>query len=737
MTRTSRADAGAPERFDAIVVGSGFGGAVSAARLAQAGLRVAVVERGRRWTAGSFPRDASGLDHRWLWEKDRGLYDVRWLDHMISVQGAGWGGGSLVYANVFARPPAEVFETDWPDGYSRSLLDPYYDLVGHMLEVSQVKTDPSTGSAPSRTVLLETLAERLSRSSGTVRPQLAVRFADHDSPAMNRHGREQRGCTFVGECVLGCNVGAKNTLDYNYLAVAEDHGAVAITDRIVDAVRAAPEGFTLATRDAESGETSELAAATVILAAGAVGTTELLLRCRDLDRGLPLLSRTLGEGFSGNGDYLAFLRGRRLPEDVDRGPTITTTTIVDFDLRGEQVWFQAQDGGYPRVLAELAANLDPLHDQRIRASALVATALAKVGRALPEPRAVTSLLLMGRDTSDGRLSLDHNGEARVEWSNKLNRALYRSEGQVARLIARTLQLVASPSPAWRFLRQAITVHNLGGVRFGSSVADGVIDAHGEVFGYPGLFVMDGSMLPRATGVNPSATVAAVAERNIEHLIRRLTADPEWRAPETATVTPLAVPEDAAMLAFHADRTRRSGDGVVFRERLSGRVQMESGSSGLRMALRCELPGWTQFSKDPRRVLEVTGLATLSGVAGVMSVRGTLELFPEQSAEAMRYRLELTDARGVRRLVEASKTQHSRSPLALWPDLTTMTLQLTGPHSNRSAGSARIRANDVPRLVGSIRGRAFTAPRRVRSVLRFLAYFTASALGVRRSLSGHD
>ncbi len=714
-------------RFDVIVVGSGFGGAVAVARLAQAGRRVAVIERGRRWTAGDFPRDASSLDRRWLWETSRGLYDVRWLEHMISVQGAGYGGGSLIYANVFARPPAEVFDSDWPDGYDRASLDPYFDLAGHMLEVAPVASDPATGAVPSRTELMETLALKLSRTSRTVRPQLAVRFADHTGPIVNLHGREQRGCTFVGECVLGCNIGAKNTLDYNYLAVAEDHGAAVHTDRMVQAVRAGSGGYSVVTTHAETGSAAVFTAPTVIVAAGAVGTTELLLRSRDLDGGLPLLSRRLGEGFSGNGDYLAFLRGHRLPKRVERGPTITTSTIVDFDLRGKQVWFQAQDGGYPRVLADLVANIDPLRDPRARVRAVVVAALAGVDRALPAPRPITSLLLMGRDTADGRLTLDHNNEARVQWSNKLNRALYRSEGQVARLIGRTLGLRASPSPAWRFLRQAITVHNLGGVRFGASTDDGVIDPDGEVFGYPGLYVMDGSVLPRATGVNPSATIAAVAERNVERLIRRLIGDPDWRAPETASVRPLAVPEDAAMDASSADRARRSGDGVVFHERLTGRVTVGDHPASLRMTLRCELPGWKRFSLDPRRSLEIAGRARLGGVAGTLVVRGTLELFPAESSEAMRYRLELTDGRSEVWRIAASKIQRSASPLAIWRDLTTMQFDLTAPDGHVTRGSALILPNDVPRLAGSIRGEAFTAVRRAKSALRFLLYFASSAL----------
>jgi cholesterol oxidase len=129
--------------------------------------------------------------------------------------GAGWGGGSLVYANVFARPSDETFRPYWPDSYSRATLDRYFDLAAHMLEVGPVQVDPATGDVPVRTRAMEDLVERMDRAAGTVRPKLAVRFsADPNVPLVNRHGVLQHGCTFVGECVIGCNQGAKNSLDY-------------------------------------------------------------------------------------------------------------------------------------------------------------------------------------------------------------------------------------------------------------------------------------------------------------------------------------------------------------------------------------------------------------------------------------------------------------------------------------------------------------------------------------------
>ncbi len=258
--------------FDAIVVGSGFGGAVAVARLAQAGLRVAILERGRRWPRGSFPRDSTDLKAGWLWQVGGGLFDLRWLDRMLSIQGAGWGGGSLIYANVFARPSDETFRPHWPVSYSRASLDRYFDLAAHMLEIRPIQADPVSGEVPVRTRAMEDLVKRMDRAAGTVRPNLAVRFAaEPNVPQPNRHGVLQHGCTFVGECVVGCNQGAKNSLDYNYLAVAERAGAVALTEAEVVRIEPGDGGYAVEYRDHAAGGVKRVLTGTVVVPGGRGG----------------------------------------------------------------------------------------------------------------------------------------------------------------------------------------------------------------------------------------------------------------------------------------------------------------------------------------------------------------------------------------------------------------------------------------------------------------------------------
>jgi cholesterol oxidase len=624
-----------PEHVEAIVVGSGFGGAVLAARLAQAGVGVAVLERGRRWSPGSFPRTPD-LTGGWLWSIGAGLYDIRWLDKLISVQGAGWGGGSLVYANVFARPFDPSLSDRWPPHLRRDQLDPYYDLAAHMLDVRPVGVDPATGRVPARTALVESVVQRMDRAAGTIRPNLAVRFAaDPDAVTSNRHGVVQAGCDFVGDCVIGCNRGAKNSLDHNYLAVAERAGAIAVTHAEVVRVEPDDSGYTVTRRDPSDAAAplSTMTSSYVFLAAGAVGTTELLLRQRDVLGTLPLLSSRLGEEFSGNGDFL-MTTTLRSDADLTRGPTITTTTVLDVPEGRAPVWFQVQDGGIPLPLQRLVHTSLPLKRLRVRWSR----------RRGSRSTHRMALLSMGRDSASGHLTLNGSGNAVVAWDNRREARLYRAESRVGPLLSGMLRTRVHPAPSWTFLRRAVTVHNLGGVPADRPGVPGVVDQWGQVHGYPGLFVVDGSTVPGSTGVNPSATILAAAERAAEHIARQLTGDPQWRAPEWPEVEPAPVPEDAAsreMAHFHA---RTSGNGIRFRERMATPRARRTREPVADLQLTVSFRGFDDFLRDDHHTLDVTGTVTIHSIATRRPARGSLSLFPRNAEYAMRYMIEFDDDR---------------------------------------------------------------------------------------------
>lgn len=704
---------------DAIVIGSGFGGAVAAARLAQAGFAVTVLERGRRWQAGSFPRSPDMRDG-WLWDVDDGLYDVRWLDSMLALQAAGWGGGSLAYANVFARPAANTLDDRWPQTLRRDNLDPYYDLAGTMLEVSPVQADPATGQVPARTSVLEDLGEQLQIRPATIRPNLAVRFGPAESWSANDHGIPQRGCAFLGECVLGCNRSAKNSLDFNYLAVAEQHGATAVTGAEVRRIEQDDSGWSVwsVENTGVGARWIRRTATRVFLAAGAVATTELLLRSRDVDQTLPNLSPVLGHGFSGNGDYLALSNLRRGEADLTTGPTITTTTVLDVWERSESVWFQVQDGAVPAAISGVLEHVLPLRRMRAWWSRL----------RRHDPKRTIAFLSMGHDAGTGRLELDRHGKARLRWVNRWQSRLYRAEDRVGPAVARIVGSRVRPALTWSVFKRPVTVHPLGGVPTGSDRATGVVGPDRQVHGYPGLYVMDGSVIPASTGANPSATILASAERAIEGVIRDLTGDRVWQAPEWDRVRQLSVPEDGAYRWMAERRRDTAGDGVVLDEGMR-----EHGPGGARpggLQVRLELSSLDRFRADPEHRLLVAGTITVADIPGTHRVDGELQMFPRHADYVMRYDLTFTDDHGRDWTGVGIKRQQGRGPAARYRSLTKVDFTLRPEHDPASAIQTVMILHPTNLMTNgrTVRGTGFTAARRLKAFVVFSNFLLKGAIG---------
>ncbi len=537
--------------YDAVVIGSGFGGAVAGCRLAQAGLKVAILERGRRYGRNEFPRDWNDPTNGWQWAVGQGLFDVRPFGEMTIVQGAGWGGGSLIYANVHLRAPADLFQSGWPAGYSRAALDPYYDLVAYMLDIAPITASSHLG-VPPKAAWMKQVAGRLGCEARFCYPNIAVDFSAPGVAHRNKFGVEQSGCTYCGECDIGCNVLAKNTLDLNYLAIAEQRGAdVAPLSEVVRIERDGAGYKVRFKNHAAGGAESAIDARAVFLCAGAVNSTELLLRCRDEFGTLPALSARLGQGYSGNGDFLAFAFDTATPFVPSNGPTITTGIVYDRGAGADRMWFIFEEGGYPKEIVGLLQVLNPksgwLKDaislsSEILTAEISAAARGRLGLAAPSHDDTAVFLAMGRDRANGVLALEPlTRTLKVSWDVASNAALYAAEQQFSTDVANAMGGAVAFNPLWQRLNHPVSVHNLGGCVMADDEAKGVSDAGGEVFGYPGLYVLDGGALPAATGVNPSHTIAAVAERDVEAAIRKLTGNAAWRAPEAAIARPVKDP----------------------------------------------------------------------------------------------------------------------------------------------------------------------------------------------------
>ena len=515
--------------FDVIIIGSGFGGAITACRLAESGRRVLVLERGRRWDKTTFPRKATD---QWLWdvdhpEKSPGWLDLRRFPHMTVAMGAAVGGGSLVYANVSTEAPKAAFDQGWPPEIRYEDLKPHYDRVKQMMNVKEVPP----GQWTTRMKLLKEAATKAGFADRFRPLEIAVNFDPNwtyekdfakgtaaSVVGPNAHGAEQGTCVHLGNCDIGCDVHAKNTLDLNYLYVAEQkHHAEVRPLHLVKNIELVPgAGYRVSYDSLEGGKRTpgSETAPTVIVAAGSIGSTELLLRCRDEHQSLPLLSRRVGVGWSSNGDFLTPAFHPKRAIHPTQGPTIAA--IIDF-LDGSQGGkvFWVQDGGLPNVGANFIKEKasDPSVAFKIK------TALEAMQLFLRENEPFANIMpwfSQGVDAANGELRLDppKNGrrQLHLEWNIKESRAVMdRIVAMHVRLAAATEGQALIPA-TWSLFQDLITPHPLGGCNMGTTRDNGVVDHRGEVFGYPGLYVADGAIVPEALGVNPSRTIGALAER---------------------------------------------------------------------------------------------------------------------------------------------------------------------------------------------------------------------------------
>ena len=525
---------------DAIVIGSGFGGAVAACRLAEAGRKVLVLERGRRWTPATYPRDDGDA---WLWDQQRperfsGWADIRVFSDMSVVAGAGVGGGSLIYANVSVEAQPEAFRRGWPPAIGYDMLKPYYDRVGHMLDVQKLPDNQLSA----RTVLLREAAEACGWGERFRKLPLAVSFdpaydstrpdprGDHHSVRFyNRHGVAQGTCVHCGNCDIGCQVSAKNTLDLNYLAVAEKNGAEIWPLHVVDKLEPLMGTgwrvhFRKINTDSQRSEPGSCTARQVFLGAGSIGTTELLLRCRDEHRTLPDLSARLGHGWAFNGDFVtpAFYTNRKI--SPSHGVTISAAIdLLDYAADGQALFIE--DGGIPN----LAGNFIRRRLLRIPSGRL-RRLWKDFGRAVDDGDPLENMMPwfgQAMEPGDGRLFLGRSRWAPWRRALRMHWPYQRSEAVVEAMVAahRKLSLATGGKPfvppTWTKLRNIVTPHPLGGCNMGLTSADGVVDHGGRAFGYAGLYVVDGAVIPRALGLNPSRTIAALAERNVERVLQGL------------------------------------------------------------------------------------------------------------------------------------------------------------------------------------------------------------------------
>ncbi|MFJ3638924.1 GMC family oxidoreductase N-terminal domain-containing protein [Streptomyces sp. NPDC090108] len=542
--------------YDVIVIGSGFGGSVSALRLTEKGYKVGVLEAGRRFTRDSLPKNSWDLKN-YLWAPRLGMYGIQrihLLGNVMVLAGAGVGGGSLNYANTLYVPPKPFFDdpqwrdiTDWQEE-----LKPYYDQAQRMLGV---RLNPTT--TPSD-VHLKAAAERMGCGDTFHMAPVGVFFGDGEDaggeakaspgqevadPYFGGAGPARRACTECGECMTGCRHGAKNTLNENYLYLAEKAGAVVhpltTVVSVTDDSRGGYAVATLPTDRKKTGAGRLFTARKVVLAAGTYGTQTLLHRMKAVGL-LPLLSARLGDLTRTNSEALvgAQTDDRRYRSahgakkvDFTRGVAITSSVHPDASTHIEPVRY----GKGSNSMGGLTVLQVPYTEGSSRALAWLANAArhpVQVARSLSNrrwsERTIIGLVMQSLDNSlTTYLKPGGIGKGLLtarQGHGAPNPMQIKAATEAASALAAEINGFPG-SNVGELMGTPLTAHFLGGCPIGDSAETGVIDPYHRLYGHPGISVVDGAAVSANLGVNPSLTITAQAERAMSYWPNKGEEDP--------------------------------------------------------------------------------------------------------------------------------------------------------------------------------------------------------------------
>ncbi len=515
------------QEFDFVIIGSGFGGSISAFKLSQKGYRVAVLEKGRRFKKNDFAK-SNWNAFRFFWApvlKCFGIQQITLLQGVMVLHGSGVGGGSLVYANTLMSPRDQVFsDVGWPKEIDwKSELQPHYENARKMLGVTSNKLESEAD------FLLKEVAKSLNCENTYHPTDVGVFFGkpneEVQDPYFSGQGPVRTGCTGCGGCMVGCRVGAKNTLDQNYLYFAEKWGAEVFADIQAVEIKPQSDGYTITTRHPSrliSKTGPSFRAKKVILAAGALGTVDLLFRNKEIYKNLPMISDRLGDLVRTNGESLCgattFESHRNLSKGIAIGSAIhpdeyTKIEPVRYPEKSDVMRLLAvpltEDGSWwlrplkliKQILIKLPAFLRLLFVRDWAKSSVILLVMQSLDQRLK--------LKLGRSIlSFFKLSLQREGRERLPSYMPIAN---KSAASLAKLIRGEPQNIFSEV----MLGIPATAHILGGACMGNDATSGVIDHKHELFGHEGVYVCDGSVVPVNLGVNPSLTISALAERFAE------------------------------------------------------------------------------------------------------------------------------------------------------------------------------------------------------------------------------
>ncbi|ADO73063.1 GMC family oxidoreductase N-terminal domain-containing protein [Stigmatella aurantiaca] len=758
------------EHWPVVIVGSGYGGAIAASRLARAGQKVCVLERGKERLPGEFPRTSgqllkdvqmSGPGGSLLGKlrlgSPTGLLSLHLLGDVAVLTGCGLGGTSLINANVALRPDPRVLQDEsWPAAFRADIGGRIADGFTHVERMLGVQPYPENRPAPRKLNLLEQAAEAV--GGRFFRPPLSIHFEAGVNPA----GVRQGACTLCGDCATGCNVGAKNSTQMNYLPDAQRHGAELFTHVAVHHLARHQGHWRVyyrlvgVGREVFDSPLQFLTADRVILSAGTLGSTEILMRSRAA--GLPL-SRELGRHFSGNGDLMGF--GYNLDVPVDSvgygdepmegrgpvGPSITGVIEVkdpdsmERSMVVEEGAVPAALGGYlPTLFAAVAPIMGEDTDEGfvdgMKEQARVMEGLVR-GPYHGALHHTQTLFVMSHDSGSGELRLDGDS-LRVVWPGVGRQENFVRGDQKMRKATEVFGGTYVRNPmGTRWLDNAILVtHPLGGCVMAEDAASGVVDHEGRVFSeesgtavHAGLYVCDGAVIPRSLGTNPFLTISAVAERFCALMAQR----EGWHIDYSALPGQLPpAPAKPVGLRF-TESLQGIISGAVDEDYREAAAPDRAGASSFRFIITVLVADVNALLDDPMHATRVTGCVLAPGLSPqpLTVTKGTLQVLvpdPQQpSVKQMRYRMQLLAESGERFFFEGFKQLVDDPGLDMWEDTTTLFVTVRrgeGPGDPLiQKGVLRITLDDFARQCSTFRvTNASSTQEQLHAVGRFGRFF---------------
>lgn len=536
--------------FDYIVIGSGFGGSVSAMRLAQKGYKVGVLEAGKRYTADTLPKTNWNLRKSFWWPRMSmyGLWRIRLLKNVAILGGAGVGGGSLNYANTLYVPPQAFFDNAKVKDLERERpLLPFYELSKKMLGVV---TNPVKTPADEKLLLA---AKDMGCDHTYVHTPVAVYFGQEgkraDDPYFLGEGPERIGCNLCGGCMIGCRYDAKNTLDKNYLYFAEKFGARIIPEQTVVDVsplnQDGSEGYRVTAKKTTGLlglPKSTYVTKGVVFSTGVLGNLNLLLKLKEENR-LPNLSDRLGQEVRTNSEVLMGVKAKRRDINYSRGVAITSSVHPDEHTHIEPVRFsEGSDALSLACTALLEGKTVPIRFLQFFAQ-FVFHPIRTVNWLNPFGYAYKTVVLLVMQTLDSQIRIRRRRAPYWPFKKVLGSTQEKDSGipkeipiaiEFTKALAKHMDGYPGGTINETLLNIPTTAHILGGCACGATPAEGVTDFQNRVHGYENMFVCDGSMIPANLGVNPSLSIVAMSERAMSFVtpkskgtFKRLKVEKEW------------------------------------------------------------------------------------------------------------------------------------------------------------------------------------------------------------------